>query len=297
MEPGTGLAILGSALGSAKVVEKILGPTADYLGAGLRDWTERGIANVGRVFDNARRKLGDKIEQPGAVPPKVLKAILQDAPFAEDQLAAEYFGGVLASSRSEVGRDDRGAAFAALVSRLTSYQIRAHYLFYASIKILYEGVDANLGVPDGRRRLKTYVPFGAFVTGMEFSAKENVSVILNHVMFGLLRESLVEENFRFGPVDHIRAEFAHAQDGGILFSPSALGVELFLWAHGRGDLHPNAILDPSIQLRSETQISVAPGIRSTTMLDRQLFVARTETQTEGASSGTPKGGQENLPQN
>ena len=38
MDPGTGLTLLGGALGSVKVVEKILGPTADYLGAGMRDW-------------------------------------------------------------------------------------------------------------------------------------------------------------------------------------------------------------------------------------------------------------------
>ena len=31
MDPGTGLTILGSAIGGAKLVEKLLGPTADYI--------------------------------------------------------------------------------------------------------------------------------------------------------------------------------------------------------------------------------------------------------------------------
>lgn len=46
MKPGTGLTILGTAVGSAKLVEKLLGPTADYLGEGLRQWTEKRVENV-----------------------------------------------------------------------------------------------------------------------------------------------------------------------------------------------------------------------------------------------------------
>jgi hypothetical protein len=51
---------------------RILGPTADYLGAGAKDWTERGLNNLGRVFTGAQRMLADRIEDSGAVPPKVL---------------------------------------------------------------------------------------------------------------------------------------------------------------------------------------------------------------------------------
>jgi hypothetical protein len=129
MDPGTGLTVLGTALGSAKVVEKILGPTAEYLGLGMREWTEHRVENLGKVFENAKKKLGEKLDGPGAVPPKVLKGILEEGQFCDDELAAEYFGGVLASSKSEVGRDDRGAAFIALIGRLSSYQIRAHFFF------------------------------------------------------------------------------------------------------------------------------------------------------------------------
>lgn len=70
-----------------------------------------------------------KLRRPGAVPPKVLKGIIGEAPFCDDELSAEYFGGVLASSRTGVSRNDRGAAFAALVGRLSAYEIRAHFFF------------------------------------------------------------------------------------------------------------------------------------------------------------------------
>jgi hypothetical protein len=268
MDPGTGLTVLGAAAGSAKLVEKILGPTAEYLGGGLRDWTERSVHNLGRIFQKAEERLGDKIEAPGSVPPKVLKGILSEGAFSDDELAQEYFGGVLASSRTEVGRDDRGAAFAALAGRLTTYQLRSHFFFYTMIRELFQGCDVNLGVQTGRNRCRLFVPFVSYVLALEFAAGEDASLIVSHVMFGLARENLIDNNFEFGSVDHIKKSFKDAADGGLIFAPSALGIELFLWAHGRGDLHLSAILDPAIDLSSKVAIRTAPGIRGVMLKDR-----------------------------
>jgi hypothetical protein len=54
MEIGTGLTVLGS----AKLLEKLLGPTAEYIGDGIRKWTENRTANVRRIIDIAVKKLG-----------------------------------------------------------------------------------------------------------------------------------------------------------------------------------------------------------------------------------------------
>ena len=116
MELETGITILGSAIGSAKILEKILGPTADYLGYQLKEWTEKKVKNTAAIFKNAEKKLGEKINQDGSVAPKVLKGILNEGAWSEEELQIEYFGGVLASSRSGVKRDDRGAYFVSLIS-------------------------------------------------------------------------------------------------------------------------------------------------------------------------------------
>ncbi len=268
MDPGTGLTVLGTALGSAKVVEKILGPTADYLGAGLQAWTERGVNNVARIFQNAEKKLGEKLETPGSVPPKVLKGVLEEGPFCDDELAAEYFGGVLASSRGEIGRDDRGASLTALIGRLSAYQIRSHFFFYSMIRTLYEGSTENIGITEGRTRLATFIPLTAYFAAMEFVRGENVPAILSHVMFGLSHEALIAETFMYGNEESLRTLYRGADAPGIVISPSGLGVELYLWAHGRGDLTPVAILDPTIPLKSGAQIRTTPGIRSTHFPDR-----------------------------
>lgn len=268
IDPGTGLTVLGTALGSKDLVVKLLGPTADYLGGGVRDWTERSVKNIGRVFEIARKKLGDKIDTHGAVPPKVLKGIIGEAPFCDDELAAEYFGGVLASSRSGVGRDDRGAAFVALIGRLSTYQIRSHFFFYSLIRMIYEGSTENIGVQEGRLRLKTFIPLSSYSTAMEFGEGESLPVLVSHVMFGLAREALIELSFSFGMTEHVRSEYGSATVPGLVFTPSALGVELYHWAHGKGDVGLLGILNPEVKLESDAKITTSPGICSVNFPER-----------------------------
>ncbi len=257
------MALLGGAIGSKELVQKILGPTADYLGGGLANWTQRAVKNTGRVFENAARKLGGQIDKTGAVPPNVLKGILENAPFCDDELGAEYFGGVLASSRTQVGRDDRGAAFISLVERLSTYEIRAHFVFYSAIRSLYQGLAINIAAPAGRWRLETFIPTQDFAALMEFGVGENFENILAHVMFGLTREALIDANFGYGPLSHIKGDYPAATTGGVLFTPSPLGTDFFLWAHGRGDLNMNNVLDAHLALDSGVKLSITPGIRST----------------------------------
>ena len=110
-EPLTTIGVSAIAAGAGAyvtrdVVSRILGPTADYLGGELKEFTQRRMENVGRIFSNAEDKLGDRLNSPGRVPPKVLKTIINEGSYSDDQIAVDYFGGVLASSRTEVSRDD-----------------------------------------------------------------------------------------------------------------------------------------------------------------------------------------------
>jgi hypothetical protein len=271
MDIGTGLSILGTAAGSAKVVEKILGPTADYLGIALREWAQKRVENVGKIFQNAQSKLGDKLETEGAVPPNVLKNILEDGSFSDDALSVEYFGGVLASSRTEVSRDDRGAAFAALVGRLTAYEIRTHFIFYSFWKDIFNGMEFNVGLPLGRELMQLYIPINSYAVAMEFSEKENIDVVLTHAVIGLERERLIDNTYDFGHVDHLKPKYRDADSPGILVRPSSFGVELFHWAFGRGDIPISRFLDPTVEFRSNFQIKTVVGSRGTRLKGNDPF--------------------------
>lgn len=217
-------------------IQKLLGPTADYLGQGLLDFTQKRAQTIGKIFQKAESKLGAKLDTPGEVPPKVLKVVLDDGSFSNDSLAVEYLGGILASSRTEHGRDDRGARIAKVMDALSTYQLRTHYLIYATVRTLFAGSGLSLNM-EGRSKMQIFIPFSGYFAAMDFSDAERLQLtsLLGHVFFGLHGDNLLEGEWRYGDKDSIAKLFAGATDGGIVCQPSALGSELFLWAFGNAD--------------------------------------------------------------
>lgn len=230
-----GLGAIAAYLGKDGI-QKLLGPTADYLGNGLRDFTQKRVENVGRIFQSAEAKLGDKKDVSGSVPPKVLKTIINDGSFNDDSVAVEYFGGVLASSKSELGRDDRGARMARLVDALSTYQLRAHFLVYSTIKNMFANHNFQFNMDD-RSKMEIFLPYPFYAQAMGFSAEENAKAetLLRHTFFGLSNDGLIESDFLYGPKEHMVKKVPKAGHDGVVCQPSALGAELFLWAFGEGD--------------------------------------------------------------
>jgi hypothetical protein len=145
----------------AGVASKVLGPTAELLGNDLREIAARRKANLGRIFSTLEHKCGaDELETPGAVPPRVLRGIIDEGSFVEDEVGAEYFGGVLASSRTVDGKDDAAVALIEVLNGLSSIQIRTHYLIYAAAQSTVAGNAAWDAYADDRSWARVAVPFG-----------------------------------------------------------------------------------------------------------------------------------------
>ena len=251
-------------LGSAPVVLKIVGPTADYLGGGLKNLVELQVKNVEAIFSNAATKLGeDGLDQPGSVPPKVLKEILEQGAFCDETLGTEYFGGILASSKSGVKRDDRGATLASLVGRLSTYQLRCHYLMYAHAQRRLAGSELPLGIGNERKEhAQFFMPYETWIRGMDFSDDESPRFreIAVHCGLGLVRENLIEESFASAEVpENLEASFGRdfGDRKGIVFELSVLGIELFMAAHGmHQDSLPNFVsTDGSCEVAAPIDLS------------------------------------------
>ena len=236
MEPVTTVGMGAIAAYLAKDgVAKLLGPTAEYLGEGLRDFTQRRGESIGKMLSNACKKLGSQLEAPGQVPPRILKAVINDASFCEDPLMLEYFGGVLASSRTDDGRDDRGARLMKIVDNLSVYQIRTHYLLYSTIASLFSKSGKRLEFPEDRIQLQVFLPGTGYETSMMFSQKEwDNPQMMTHIWHGLSSDGLIENDWTFGSHEVIKKKFAKASEDGIVCQPSVMGSELFLWAFGYG---------------------------------------------------------------
>jgi len=271
MDIGTGLSIVGS----ARLLERLLGPTADYIGEGIKGWTEKRVANVDRILRYAT-KLSDRIDQRGAVPPKVLGGVLKEGSFCDDELCAQYFGGVLASSKSEISRDDRGASYVALLGRLSTYQIRAHYCFYHLFKRESNGVgveDLTLGTKKGRESLEIAIPLLDYFSFMGFDVEEEQLELLPHIMSGLLKELLIADRFETGAGVLLGERYVESyfnEDEAEEFmdaiirpelavQPTSAGIELFLWAHGKGNLSPLSFFDADHSFELDSTIVMPRG--------------------------------------
>ncbi len=183
--------------------KKLLGPTFDYLGGQIQLWTQKQTQNVNRIFEIAVRKLGSKIEQPGTVPPRVLKGILMEGAFCNDRIAAEYFGGVLAASRTESGEDDRAVSVIQLLSGLSSYQIRSHYIFYTLFRKLFEGKNLNPALKNDRSKLKIFFSINNYAVSMGIDNKQALGSILSHITIGLNSVDLISD-WVYGSNEHIK---------------------------------------------------------------------------------------------
>ena len=235
-------------LGGVELIKKVLGPSFDYIGNNLKLYTEKMHRNLAAIFKKADKKLGDRINDAGSVSPKVIKSILENGAWCEEELQAEYFGGVLASSRNDCPRDDRGAYYSGIITSLTAYQIRLHYLIYMEIRRLFVGQQLNIGEASDRGRMEVFIPFKTYLDAMAFSASEMKSFvsIMQHSVWGLHNASLVD-SFRYGPKESLEKHFPGIKDdGGIILRPSQLGAELFLWAYGYGQSTANTLFDPSV---------------------------------------------------
>ncbi|UWQ25844.1 hypothetical protein K3553_05105 [Leisingera aquaemixtae] len=224
-------------------IQKLLGPTADYLGDNLQGFVKKRHENLKNIFEKAEENLGDDIELDGAVPPKVLKVIVNDGSYSDDHLSQAYFAGVLASSRSPVGRDDRGARLARLVDSLSSYLVRAHYIFYHSFFNTIQGEKLNLFDGGELQRRNIFIPLNGFLAAMDFSDEEmnDLSEMVGHILYGLAKEGLIQERMYFGNAEHLEKQHPNNKTvnfdkGGVIFSPSTFGIELFSWGLGKGQI-------------------------------------------------------------
>jgi hypothetical protein len=69
---------------------------------------------------------------------------------------------------------------------------------------------------------------------MEFGADERQEMIIPHIFAGLASEGLIEDDWTMGSGKDLLDRYPAVPGDGIVFSPTVLGAELFLAAHGLG---------------------------------------------------------------
>jgi hypothetical protein len=219
-----------------------------------------------RVFERAAARVPPhELDNPGRVPPRVLKEILEHGQFAEDDLMVEYLGGVLASSRTETGRDDRAATMAALIGRLSVYELRTHYIVYTGARRYAAGSGANLGIDKELDATigDLYMPAEAYAAALDLSESEQESFasIQTHATLNLIREGLLAEEYSFGHPDHLRTYQAGRDYPAVgwILKPTQLGLLLYVSAFGGRDYRD--FVDPDASFPEQSGIDCSSVVR------------------------------------
>lgn len=238
------------------LMNRLLGPTADYLGTELRDYVTKRRENATKILENADKKLGDQVNQAGGIPPRVVKEVIEEGSWNDDALAAEYYGGVLASSYSGVSRDDRGAMYAQLVSSMTSFQLFSHYVFYTMLRGWFNrspGLGSQLPSPL-YRGIWIHTGTFYFLLGQEESVSS--ADILSDVWSGLRQLDLIGDVSIRGEVSKLRGFWPDAEEDGLVVAPSTRGITLYLFAAGLGQHSMMDYFSPHFEIPVPIQFPV-----------------------------------------
>lgn len=204
---------------------RVLGPSADAVGETLRGYTGYRLRNVLRIIDRAVAK-SRSVDEDSAVSLRVAHVLLADGSYCDDDLVADYLGGLLAASRTPQGRDDRAAAWSKVVTGLSSLQVRAHYLLYrewaARLRIV---AVYDLGADAGRVQAAMEVSSGEFAKLLIGDSGVEENDALSHAIGGLARVGLLDEKFLYNGTL-------------VRVVPSIMGIELYGWAQGLPGLSP-----------------------------------------------------------
>lgn len=224
----------GVVVGIGWAGRKILGPTADHYGNELKTYITSGQAsqNVNNILDKAGKKLGSAIEEVGEVPARVLKDLIFEGSFCEDDVEAEYRAGIIASSRSTSTNSD-SEPFLSLVNRLSSLELRLHFILYSALKLsVFDSEISPLKEPD-LRKIRIFLDLEIFTRTFK---ETNRSLNRLHI---LSNEGLIASRWASGDAEHMSKHTrCKLENGGVLFSPTPLGCLLFLYANGQGQLPP-----------------------------------------------------------
>jgi hypothetical protein len=205
-----------------EIIKNVMGPTSKQMGGDLSKVYEYGRNNI-------FRKAWGKIDNPkdGMISNlRVARDVIWNGSYSEDDVTAEYFGGILASSRSKDGKNDSGIFYLDIIKSLSSDQLKTHYIVYRILNLLFlkDPSKRNLFMGNNAELSlhKIYIPHLELVP----TAEENLA----RIMFGLRSKDLV---------DNFKTRMIKTKDGKrypiLEINPTTLGVQLFCIGNNKLD--------------------------------------------------------------
>jgi hypothetical protein len=259
-DPIVGAAIAKAALHSTEhsakqalpgLMSRVLGPSADELGEVAKLWTAYKLRNVRRMIAAAERKSDSNLND--AVHPRVAHQVLDSGSYCDDELMAEYYGGLLAAAKTPSGRDDRAISWSSIVTGMSAIQIRAHYLLYREWAARLHGMELNLGMDRDRARTRMDVEATEFIGLLRNDSELDPNAMISESLLGLVRLGLLNERYSFGPRDIDNAPESPFENLlRVNIAPS--GLQLYGWAQGLPGVYPGEFTKKAMAFETDPPI-------------------------------------------
>lgn len=158
------------------VGKKVLGATLDNIGKDVANLYEKGRD---KIIEKASKKI-ENLDDGQQVNLRIARDVFYNGSFSDDEICAEYFGGILASSRSEDGKDDSNIFYLDIIKSLSSFELRLHYIIYQTLNKMLINNDygsniINIGLESDVTSKHIY-----------FNAQEIIKIINSHDIGPLL---------------------------------------------------------------------------------------------------------------
>lgn len=184
--------------------------------------------DINKLYMRGRDKIVNaatkKVENPDdgkAVNLRAARDVLWNGAITEDEVCAEYFGGMLAAARSEDGKDDGVVHYVDTIKAMSARQLELHYVIYKSWQtLLNQQVETPINVALSADVQK----WNIFMAGGELAARQ---LPYDRDLTVLHRLELIQ-GFKYD--NHVVAgkSLPYAR-----VTPTTFGVMLFAVAHNK----------------------------------------------------------------
>ena len=197
------------------VLQKTFGPVLGELGEDMKKLYAGGRD---RILKSGYKKVSDP-DDGKVLNLRVTRDIFWNGAYSESEICAEYFGGMLASSRSEDGEDDSVLQFVDVVKSLSSKQLALHYTIYTVLNkvLVASGKGINVGLSSEIQKEKIFFATMELDKHLKLDTDTNLNIL-----------------HRQGLLNEYRKELHMEEKGALPFVscvPTTFGILLYCASH------------------------------------------------------------------
>jgi hypothetical protein len=256
VDPTLPTIVLSSAYFGKQYLEKIFGPTCDYLGNRLKEYVKSRIENIENICKKAEQlDIEEKFATHGAISPRILNELIRDGSFIEEELVQTYFAGILLSSRDVYGNDDRGLYYLDIIKKLSSFDIRLHFYLYLAFRNQFLDSIDSLSLYKTKDNLLVFLPLSELFKFllMDIDSHNLFFDRINESLNRIKKEGLLSEYIFSNMKFELQKRYNSASEGGIVMIPSSLGCLLLLWALGIKDEQPHYLCSTRLEIERKIE--------------------------------------------